>query len=163
VAFADLLAAVTIGEQLMACVHKNGDALACKQKRGGQWHDISWAKYYEEIHDIAAALVSQGFQAHQCVNVLGVNSYEWSCCDLGAILVGGMAAGIYPTNSPHDCHYILNHSKAHTIFIHGQVVKGQNILVPKTCLCSLAKTCVCSYFYFCAIDFCLLGSASEAP
>lgn len=62
--------AVTIGEQLLSCVRNKGDALFGKQKRGGEWHDISWNKYYEEINEVGLALVSQGFQPHQVVYVM---------------------------------------------------------------------------------------------
>ncbi len=37
------------------------------------------------------------------VGIIGFNSPEWFMADLAAVHAGGMAAGIYPTNSPEAC------------------------------------------------------------
>ena len=43
---------------------------------------------------------------------MGFNAPEWFISDIGTIMAGGIAAGVYTTNSAESCKYILSHSKA---------------------------------------------------
>lgn len=52
------------------------------------------------------------FQPFDTVSIIGFNSPEWVIADLGAIAAGGIAAGIYTTNQPDSCHYIVSHSSS---------------------------------------------------
>ena len=44
--------------------------------------------------------------------ILGFNSPEWFIAQLGAIMAGAFSAGIYTTNSPESCKYIIEHCRA---------------------------------------------------
>ncbi len=49
------------------------------------------------------------------VGIIGFNSPEWFISDLAAVHAGGMAAGIYPTNSPEACKYIMENCQANIL------------------------------------------------
>jgi long-chain acyl-CoA synthetase len=45
------------------------------------------------------------------------NVPEWPIADLGVILAGGISVGLYPTSSPQQCSYIINHSDAEFVLV----------------------------------------------
>ncbi|NWV35158.1 ACBG2 ligase, partial [Grantiella picta] len=66
-----------------------------------------------------------GLERFHGVGILGFNSAEWFIADIGAILAGGFAVGIYTTNSPEACHYVANNCSANVIVVenHKQLQK----------------------------------------
>jgi len=61
-----------------------------------------------------------GVGRFESVSILGFNSPEWLLSNNGAIAAGGFAAGIYTTNEPPACKYIVDHCKARVIVVEGQ-------------------------------------------
>ena len=61
-----------------------------------------------------------GLGRFESVSILGFNSPEWHLSNMGAIAAGGFAAGIYTTNEPDACKYILKHSNARIVVVDGQ-------------------------------------------
>ena len=41
---------------------------------------------YDDAHKFGRALVATGLEKHQSVNIIGFNSFEWVCADLGAMM-----------------------------------------------------------------------------
>lgn len=71
--------------------------------------EAAWKYWtFQEYHDtsllFARALVALGFQPHGVINILGFNAPEWFFAYMGAMMAGGVAAGIYITNGPEACH-----------------------------------------------------------
>ncbi|NWI48927.1 ACBG2 ligase, partial [Calyptomena viridis] len=66
-----------------------------------------------------------GLERFHGVGILGFNSAEWFIADIGAILAGGFAVGIYTTNSPEACHYVAESCSANVIVVenHKQLQK----------------------------------------
>ena len=81
-------------------------------KRDGTWHTRSWSRYGDEVATVAKALIALGVQPEQPVTILGFNRPEWVITDVAAMAVGAVPAGIYTTNSPSECAYIINHAGA---------------------------------------------------
>jgi long-chain-fatty-acid--CoA ligase ACSBG len=95
-------------------------ALKCERPVGsGNWKSWTYAEYYEQSMGIARSLLSvkMGFVAHDTVNIIGFNSPEWFQAQMGAIMAGGAAAGVYTTNEPSACEYVAVHSEAKVIFV----------------------------------------------
>lgn len=65
---------------------------------------------------VARSLVAVGMKPFQSVNVIGFNSKEWFLANLGSIFAGGKSAGIYTTNGPDACRYIVEHSNGAVVF-----------------------------------------------
>ena len=85
---------------------------------------------YDDAHKFGRALVATGLKKHQSVNIIGFNSFEWVCADLGAMMASALAAGVYATNNEDACQYQAEHSEAHTVVCDGpnQLIKYQTIL-----------------------------------
>ena len=63
-----------------------------------------------------------GLQPASAVCIMGFNAPEWFIADIGSIMAGGIAAGIYTTNSAESCKYILSHSKAQFIVVENRIM-----------------------------------------
>ena len=85
---------------------------ALKVKRNSQWQTITWTEYHDTARKVAKAFIKLGLKPHQGVAIIGYNSPEWLMADLGAILAGGVPAGIYTTSTAEQAHYIAHHSES---------------------------------------------------
>ena len=71
---------------------------------------------------------------------MGFNAPEWFIADIGSIMAGGIAAGIYTTNSAESCKYILSHSKAQFIVVENRIMldKILQVILHEFSNCSLS-------------------------
>jgi len=58
----------------------------------------------------ARAFISLGLERYDGVNIYGFNSPEWFVGEMAAIFAGGIAAGIYPSDTPDQVQYKAVHS-----------------------------------------------------
>ncbi|XP_050448457.1 very long-chain-fatty-acid--CoA ligase bubblegum [Cataglyphis hispanica] len=77
----------------------------------------TYREYEQTVRTVAKAFLELGLERHHSVCLLGFNSPEWFIADLAAIYAGGLATGIYTTNSPEACQYCAEHSKANIIVV----------------------------------------------
>jgi long-chain acyl-CoA synthetase len=107
-------------ELLYAQAARRGEGLALRHKALGIWHRVSWAQYAESVRRVAASLVAFGLRHGENVAVLGENRPEWLYTSLGIMAAGGATCGIYPTSSPEQILYLLDHSGARVIFVENE-------------------------------------------
>uniref|UniRef100_A0A7S2UWN0 AMP-dependent synthetase/ligase domain-containing protein n=1 Tax=Fibrocapsa japonica TaxID=94617 RepID=A0A7S2UWN0_9STRA len=81
----------------------------------------TWNEYYNQCITFAKALISLDFKPHTVSNIMGFNSKEWFISQFGTMAAGGIAAGIYPSNSPDQCQYISHHSEAEVVLLENNV------------------------------------------
>ena len=86
-------------------------------KQAGAWQPTSFATYAGEVRSAAKSLHALGISKGQTVNILGFNRPEWIIADVAAMCLGAVAAGIYTTNSPAECKYIISHSESPVLFL----------------------------------------------
>jgi len=86
-------------------------------RRDEKWQPISWDRFNSEAHDFAAALLSLGLKKGGSVAILMGNVPEWPIADIGTIAAGGVGVGLYPTSSPEQCQYIIDHSDAEFLIV----------------------------------------------
>ena len=96
---------------------KHGDAIALVSKRDGRRQETSWKEYASNVRAVAKALIAAGVQPREGVAIVGFNAPEWVYADLGAILAGGIPAGIYTTSSGEQAAYIVHHCDARVAFV----------------------------------------------
>jgi len=105
-------------------LHENGrirpNAPAYYEKIGSAWVPTSWQEYTNQVRQAARALVALGVEPGQNVTILGFNRPEWVIFDLACMMIGGAPAGIYTTNSPHECKYIVENSESSVILVENQ-------------------------------------------
>eukprot|EP00941_MAST-03F_sp_MAST-3F-sp1_P005416 g5416.t1 len=74
------------------------------------WKTWSYEAYYEESLAVAKGMIALGLQRFDAVSIYGFNSPQWFMGEMGAILAGGVAAGIYPTDTAEQIKFKARHS-----------------------------------------------------
>jgi len=110
----------TLPELLFDQARRRGDAVALRHKALGIWSRTSWSQYAESVRKVAASLLAFGLRPQENVAVLGENRPEWLTTSLGIMAAGGATCGIYPTSSPEQVLYLLEHSEARVIFVENE-------------------------------------------
>jgi long-chain acyl-CoA synthetase len=100
---------------------------------GDGWSSQTWNEFEEQVLNAACALLAKGLTKGSSVAILAGNIPEWSIIDIAAIAAGGVGVGIYPTSSPEQCEYIINHSDAEFVFVDAavQLAKLSGLELPK--------------------------------
>ena len=77
----------------------------------------TWREWFGDTMQCAKAMIHVGLSRFAGVCCIGFNSPEWLIADLAAIAAGGIAAGIYTTNAPDACQYVMDHCRCEIIFV----------------------------------------------
>ncbi|KAM9475249.1 long-chain-fatty-acid--CoA ligase ACSBG2 [Clarias gariepinus] len=118
-------APLTVNQLLARAVDRFGKRTALGWKEGEQFRKLSYNDYYRDCRIAAKGFLKLGLQRYHGVGILGFNSVEWFISDIGAILAGGFAVGIYTTNSPEACQYVAENCQANILVVenHKQLEK----------------------------------------
>ncbi|MCL1692188.1 MAG: long-chain fatty acid--CoA ligase [Actinomycetia bacterium] len=110
----------TIPQMILRAGRERGTADAYAVRRDDRWVTTSWVDYAGEVAAAARGLIGLGVEAGSPVAILGTNTPEWVIFDVAAMAVGAMPAGIYPTNSPDECAYVLDHSRSSVVLVQNE-------------------------------------------
>jgi long-subunit acyl-CoA synthetase (AMP-forming) len=102
----------TIMEMMKETAEKYKNKNALNAKINGQWEEMTWQEYYEQVNMVARAFIALGLEPGKAVSILGNNCPQWFISNLAGIFAGGVPGGIYTTSSPEQCQYIASHSEA---------------------------------------------------
>lgn len=102
-------------------VAQYGDATVFYRRRNDDWEEISWKSFEEQTLDFACALLAKELTKGASVAILAGNVPEWTIVDLATMAAGGVGVGIYPTSSPEQSEYIINHSDAEFLFVDSKI------------------------------------------
>ncbi|MDQ7785639.1 MAG: AMP-binding protein [Desulfomonilaceae bacterium] len=119
------------------------DRTAMREKYKGIWQEISWAEYLEKTRLFCLGLLELGMERGDHASILGENCPEWVFADVAVQCLGGVCVGIYPTNSPDQVKYILDHSRSRIVVVKDQE-QADKVLSVKDELPNLLKIVVIS-------------------
>ena len=91
--------------------------LALKYRKQGRFVTLSYEQYYERALMAARGLQKLGVKPGDRVAILSENRAGWVIADMGILAARGVTVPIYPTNTPEQIEYMLNHSGARIVFI----------------------------------------------
>ncbi|XP_054628341.1 long-chain-fatty-acid--CoA ligase ACSBG2-like isoform X2 [Dunckerocampus dactyliophorus] len=116
---------ITVHQMFLETVESFGSHPALAHKKDGQWVTLSWRQYYEQCRAAAKSFLKLGLERFHGVGILGFNAPEWFIADMGCIFAGGLATGIYTTNSPAACQDVAAKSEANILVVenHKQLEK----------------------------------------
>jgi long-chain acyl-CoA synthetase len=103
-------------------VRKYGDRPALRWKRDGEWHELTWKQYRDEVAALALALRELGFGPGQFGLIMARNAPEHLIADLGLVHAGGAAISVYNTLAPEQLEYMANHSEASIAFVEDEAM-----------------------------------------
>jgi len=87
-------------------------------KVGGQWISISTREFVDQMQHASRGLVALGVKPGDRVALIThANRHEWDVMDNAIMQIGAVDVPIYPTMTPEDCEYILNHAEARFCFV----------------------------------------------
>ena len=131
----------TVGEMFLKRVERDGDKPAFFFKESGQWQPVSWNGFAERAGAIASYLVGLGLQVGDKICMVGGTRPAWCYCDIGGQLAGAITLGAYPTLTPKQLAYILDHADTKVAFVEG-IEEINKILARRQELTKLEKVVV---------------------
>lgn len=105
------------------------DAVALREKVFGIWEETTYAGYWEMLQLVGAGLMELGVGAGERVAIHSENSKAWVYSELGAIAIGAVSVGIYPTNPAAEVEYLLSHSDTVVLIAEDQEQVDKALLV----------------------------------
>jgi long-chain acyl-CoA synthetase len=91
--------------------------IAHREKDYGIWLAYTWAEFYNNARLIGLGLLSLGLKRGEVVSILSEDNKEWLYTDLGVQSVGGIASGVYTTDSASQLKYLVNDSDSRFLFL----------------------------------------------
>jgi long-chain acyl-CoA synthetase len=110
----------TIADLIPLAGEKHADRPAIKHKVGDDWVDVTYAQIAEKVKHVALGLVDMGIQPGDKISILSNTRPDWTYACFGILGAGATCVSIYQTNSPEECHYVLNHSESRAVFVEDQ-------------------------------------------
>jgi long-chain acyl-CoA synthetase len=109
----------TLADLLPLAVEKHGDLVAqrYKDKSMGEWVDVPYRDVGTIVKELSLGLQALGIERGDKVGILSNTRPEWTYSDFAILTAAGTVVPIYQTNSPEECHYVLDHSEARAVMV----------------------------------------------
>jgi len=121
----------TITETFLKRVNATPDHIGFKHKVSGHWKDVRYRDFLSEVRWISYGLMSIGIERGERVAILSNTRFEWSVSDMAILGAAAITVPIYPSNTPSDIGYVLNHSEAKVLFVEDEPLL-QKVLTLRT-------------------------------
>jgi len=108
---------ISVWTMLSNTANRVPDNVALAVKRNDEWVKWSYRQYHEDVKAVAKAYIKLGLKPFHSVGILGFNAPEWHISAVAAVCAGGLAAGIYTTNSVDATRYVAEHSRANIMVV----------------------------------------------
>lgn len=86
-------------------------------KRRGGYVPVSWQEFGQSIRDFAIGLMALGMEYRDPVSILGLTRPEWDIADKAAMSAGGIAVGVYHSNTAAQVHHVVHHSESRFLVV----------------------------------------------
>ncbi|MEO6715201.1 MAG: long-chain fatty acid--CoA ligase [Mycobacteriales bacterium] len=88
------------------------DHVVFSKRAGGDFTDVTSARFATEVRRLAAGLADAGVQVGDRVALMSKTRYEWVVCDFAIWVAGAVTVPIYETSSAEQVEWILRDSGA---------------------------------------------------
>src|SRR5213080_4643683 len=109
--------ATTMASLAAVAAQQHAGRPALRHKVGGEWVDVDYRELGATTSEVARGLIDIGIVRGDRVAILGNTRPDWTYANLGILAAGGASVSIYQTNSPEECHYVLDHSGSRAVFV----------------------------------------------
>jgi long-chain acyl-CoA synthetase len=104
-----------------------GESAFSKKGASGDWNDITFHQFADEVTALAKGLVAAGIRQGDRVALMSRTRYEWTLVDFAAWTAGAVVVPVYETSSPEQVEWILLDSGAKCLVVestrHREVVE----------------------------------------
>ncbi|TFV65215.1 UNVERIFIED_ORG: long-chain fatty acid--CoA ligase [Bacillus sp. AZ43] len=104
-------------DMLATNVAEHGDEVGLRRRVDGQWRDVTWKEFGEEVRGVAKGLIAAGVAAGDRVGLQAKTRYEWTVFDYAIWTAGAVVVPIYETSSPDQVAWILSDSGATAVIV----------------------------------------------
>jgi long-chain acyl-CoA synthetase len=104
-------------DMLTTNVAQFGDEVGLRRRRDGQWQDVTWKQFGDEVRGVAKGLIAAGVAAGDRVALQAKTRYEWTVLDYAIWTAGAVVVPVYETSSPDQVAWILADSGATAIVV----------------------------------------------
>jgi long-chain acyl-CoA synthetase len=94
-----------------------GDEVGFRVQRGGQWQDVTWKEFADQVAGVAKGLIASGVAAGDRVALQAKTRYEWAVVDFAIWTAGAVTVPIYETSSADQVAWILSDSGATAVIV----------------------------------------------
>jgi long-chain acyl-CoA synthetase len=109
--------ATTMAGLAALAASSHSDLPALKRKVGDEWVASTYGELGTTAGEVARGLMDLGIDRGERVAILANTRPEWTEANLGILAAGAASVSIYQTNSPEECHYVLEHSESSAVFV----------------------------------------------
>ena len=108
----------TVADLLPRAVERFGAQSAVMFKdASGEWVERTFTEVEETVRRLSLGLIDLGVVKGDKVAILANTRPEWTYVDFAALTAGATVVPIYQTNSPEECHYVLENSDAKVVVV----------------------------------------------
>ncbi len=107
--------------------------IAIATKEDGHWKGYSTRELIDTAERIALGLMQLGVKPGDKVAIASGNRSEWCLVDQAILRIGAIGVPIYPTSSPDDYAFVLQHSESKVIFSANADIHGKAAAAQATC------------------------------
>jgi long-chain acyl-CoA synthetase len=115
-------------DMLATNVAEHGDEVGLRVRRDGQWQDVTWKEFGDQVAGVAKGLIASGVAPGDRVALQAKTRYEWTVFDFAIWTAGAAVVPIYETSSADQVGWILSDSGATAIVVerdeHAAVVES---------------------------------------
>ncbi|RBY95562.1 long-chain fatty acid--CoA ligase [Blastococcus sp. TF02-8] len=104
-------------DMVSANAAEHGSEVGLRRRRDGQWRDVTWKEFAEEVNGVAKGLIASGVAAGDRVGLQAKTRYEWTVFDYAIWTAGAVVVPIYETSSADQVAWILSDSGATTVVV----------------------------------------------
>lgn len=112
-----VMAGETIPAMFWNAVAQRGPTVWMRQKHLGLWRSWTWDQTAEAVREVAAGLISLGFEKGDTASILANTVVAWVWADLGILSAAGVSNGIYPTDAASQVQYLCEDSRTRVLFV----------------------------------------------
>lgn len=110
----------SIPDMLRCNAKKFCNRQALKYRKLGNFVALTYSAYYERALMVARGLSRVKVKPGDRVAIISENRAGWVIADMGILCAGAVTVPIYPTNTPEQIEYMINHSGARIAFVSGK-------------------------------------------
>jgi len=110
----------SVPDMLRSNAKEFSNRLALKYRKQGVFVTLTYAAYYERALMVARGLAKMNVKPGDRIAILSENRAGWVIADMGILCAGCVTVPIYPTNTPEQIEYTINHSGARIVFLSGK-------------------------------------------
>jgi long-chain acyl-CoA synthetase len=107
----------SVPDMLRQNASKFSGKLALKYRKQGKFVTLSYGEFYQRALMVSRGLRKCRVQAGERIAILSENRAGWVIADMGILSLGAVTVPVYPTNTPEQIEYVLNHAEARIVFV----------------------------------------------